>query len=192
MIPDFKIDSAKITEVAAAFSVSEASVKNLYEKYAEFSPHIQAQPLAHIMRGIECYFRKKLNNSGFIVVCEPYSNLVSGQKLASADYFQGKKFVINYSRDLPEEDLRVYVAHEVGHLFLLAEIDVSTKDKRKNMYTGTTEPLCSIFGVFAVSEKSDFYANHGTSGGNYKDWKEILSKFVGIHGDDKAEDSSTV
>lgn len=146
--------------------------------YEKFSPLLKGQPLAHIMRSIECYFRKKLKNSRFIVICEPYSNFVDGQKQASADYYQGRKFVIYHREDLPEKDLRVYIAHEVGHLFLLAELDISKKDKRQKMYTGTTEPLSSIFGVLAISEKSDFYDNYDVTDRSYETWQEILDSFI--------------
>jgi hypothetical protein len=181
MIPEFQITDAKIAEIAKVFGISDDSVKDLYETYTNFSPYLRAQPLAHIMRSVECYFRKKLKNSDFIVICEPYANFVLGQKNASADYFQGKKFVINYSSSLSEKDLRVYIAHEIGHLFILAKLDASKKDKRNHMYAGSTEPLCSIFGIFAVSEKSDFYAGYGPKDRNYKDWKDILDRFVGIY-----------
>ena len=53
----------------------------------------------------------------------------------------------------------MHIAHELGHLFLIALKDLSEKDKRRDIYEGTTEPLSSILGVFTISEKNDFYRN---------------------------------
>jgi Zn-dependent peptidase ImmA (M78 family) len=181
MSTEFKIDSAKITKISSAFGVDEKTVQMLHQSYQQFSPYLQGQFLAHVMRGIECYFRKALKNDRFIVICEPYKNFVKGQKQASADYYQGNKFVIYYNKDIQlEKVLRDYIAHEIGHLFWLATIDAMKKDKRKNMYTGSMEPLSSIFGVFAMSEKDDFYATYDVSARNHKDWQEILTSFVNI------------
>lgn len=177
---DYKINALRITEIATKFKVKNETVDELYKQYEEFSPDIVKQYLAHIMRSLECYFRKVLKNNRFIVICEPYKNFSHGQKHASADYFQGNKFVIYYDDNLPDIKKRDYIAHEIGHLFILAKKDSANKDKRKNMYDGTTEPLCSIFGIFAMSEKNDFYVNYDISVENHKDWQEILDNFIAI------------
>jgi hypothetical protein len=146
----------------------------------DFSAEIQGQYLAHVMRGIECSFRKKLDNSRFIVTCEPYSKYSAGQKNSSADYYRGNNFVINSKGDMQEKEIHAYIAHEIGHLFLLARKDIAEKDKRKNMYVGTTEPLSSIFGIFTVSEKTAFYANYDFKPRNYQNWQEIFDAFLKI------------
>jgi Zn-dependent peptidase ImmA (M78 family) len=185
MTTEFQIDSSKLAKIAGTLSVNKGTVQKLYQEYQKFSPHLRDQYLAHIMRSVECYFRIRMKNSRFIVICEPYTNFTEGQKQASADYFQGSKFVINYNRNLPEKDLRAHIAHEIGHLFWLATIDLREKNKRKNMYTGTTEPLSSIFGIFIISEKNDFYANYDATTRNHCNWQEILDCFVRIQKEQK-------
>jgi hypothetical protein len=177
---DYKIDSIKINKIVSEFNIKKESVEELQKHYVDFSPNIRKQYLAHIMRSLECYFRKVLKNDRFIVICEPYKKFSPGQKHASADYFQGSKFVIYYDNNLPDIKKRDYIAHEIGHLFLLAKKDNANKDKRENMYAGTTEPLSSIFGIFAMSEKNDFYANYDVSVENHRSWQEILDNFVAI------------
>ncbi|GHV91312.1 hypothetical protein AGMMS50268_18150 [Spirochaetia bacterium] len=185
MTTEFQIDGPKLDKIASAFKVKRESVQDLYEHYKKFSPCLREQCLAHIMRGMECYFRKELKNDSFRVICEPYKRISPGQKQASADYFQGSRFVINYNNNCnaswTEKQLRDYIAHEIGHLFLLATKDAKNKDKRRNVYTGITEPLSSIFGIFAMSEKNDFYANYDVSLRNHNDWQEILDSFISIH-----------
>jgi hypothetical protein len=175
---EFDIDDDKLKEISAAFKIDETSVQLMYKEYMDFSAKIHGQYLAHVMRGIECYFRKKLNNNHFIVVCEPYTKYSAGQKNSSADYYQGSKFVINYKGDMDEKDIHAYIAHEIGHLFLLARKDISEKDKREKLYAGTTEPLSSIFGIFTVSEKTAFYANYDFKTRNYENWQKILDVFL--------------
>jgi hypothetical protein len=178
---EFKIDNAKHSKIAAAFNIKKETVEKLYKHYEDFSPSIRKQYLAHIMRSLEIYFRELLMNKRFIVICEPYKHFTPGQKEASADYFQGSRFVIYFNDGLPDIKKRDFIAHEVGHLFLLAKLDALTKDKRKEMYDGPTEPLSSIFGVFAMSEKNYFYDNYDAAKENHKDWQQILDWFVAIH-----------
>jgi hypothetical protein len=150
------------------------------------------------MRGIECYFRKMMKNDRFIVICEPYKEFHEGQKQAVAGYYyprmmirsrdkQNSSFIINYNKDLSEKELRDYISHEIGHLFWVATFDAK-KDKLRNMPKDInadmmTEPLSSIFGIFTMSEKNDFYANYDSSARNHKSWQELLDSFIKIHND---------
>jgi len=177
---EYEINDTKITKIASTFNVDKKTVETLYQDYLNFSPRIRHQYLAHIMRSLENYFRNKLKNNRFIVICEPYKHYTVGQKEASADYYQGNKFVIYYNNALPDIKKRDYIAHEVGHLFWLARLDAVNKNKRKQMYEGSTEPLSSIFGIFAMSEKNDFYDNYDHLKENHTNWQQILDFFDAI------------
>jgi len=196
MSDEYKINDAKIDKIAAGFSIDKHIVEILHKAYLSFSPHLQGKFLAHVMRGIECYFRKCMKNDRFIVICEPYKKgeFYEGQKQASASYYpsktvircddkQNSSFIINYNEALPEKELRDYIAHEIGHLFWVATRDMIKKDILKNQSVDntTTEPLSSIFGIFTMSEKNDFYANFDTSIRNHKNWQEIFDYFLKIH-----------
>jgi len=193
MTNEYKIDDAKITKIAHAFSIDKHRVERLHEAYLNFSPYLQWQFLAHVMRSMECYFRKYLKNDRFIVICEPYKEFYPGQKQASAYYYRSRtviryndkrnsSFIINYNKNLPEKELRENIAHEIGHLFWVAIGDNINKGIPKNREgDDVTEPLSSIFGIFTMSEKNDFYANFDISTRNHKDWQEILDSFLKIH-----------
>jgi len=181
---EFKIDDAKMDKISLAYKIEKITVKSLYEGYCKFSPSIQGQYLAHVMRGIECYFRKQMKNNRFIVICEPYKTFTPGQKQASSFYYHPRRpiirsldkknssFIINYNKDLSERELRDYISHEIGHLFWLAISDIIDVNIR-----GKTEPLSSIFGIFTMSEKNDFYANYDISTRNHTNWQELLDFF---------------
>ncbi|MDR2490025.1 MAG: ImmA/IrrE family metallo-endopeptidase [Spirochaetaceae bacterium] len=176
----FKITGAKKQTIADSFKIKLESVENLYSRYSDLIGNIKGQYLAHIMRTMEIYFRRSLQNKYFIISCEPYRTTLTGQKKSSAHYFQGQGFIINYDKSLPEKQARVYIAHELGHLFLIALKDISTKDKRLNMYEGTTEPLSSILGIFTLSDKNDHYSNAESFCYNHANWEEILDDFLNI------------
>jgi len=194
MSDEYKIDDAKINEIAKAFSIDKHIVEILYKAYLGFSPYLEKQFLAHAMRGIECYFRKRMKNDRFIVICEPYKKgeCSENQSQASSYYYppktvircndkQNSSFIINYNEDLPEKELRDHIAHEIGHLFLLAAFD-KEKDQGTNINTEiNTEPLSSIFGIFTMSERNDFYTNFDIAARNHKNWQEILASFLKIH-----------
>ncbi|MDR0635861.1 MAG: hypothetical protein LBF87_02130 [Treponema sp.] len=177
---EFVIDNEKKKRIAKAFEVRLDTVAVLHKMYSDLASNIKYQYLAHIMRSMEVYFREKMEYRLFIISCEPYKQPIDGQKPCFAHYYQGQSFVIFYDKSLDERALRVHIAHELGHLFLIALKDISEKDKRQNVYEGTTEPLSSILGIFAISEKNDFYRNISESQRDHKDWTAILNDFVNL------------
>jgi hypothetical protein len=178
---EFKITAEKKKTIADSFKIKLDNVEDLYSCYSVLIDTIKGQYLAHIMHSMEIYFRKKLQYRYFIISCEPYRATLTGQKKSSAHYFQGQGFVINYDKSLPEKQARVHIAHELGHLFLIALKDISAKDKRFNMYEGTTEPLSSILGIFTLSDKNDHYSNAESFGYNHANWEEVLNDFLNIN-----------
>ncbi len=95
-------------------------------------------------------------------------------------FYPGRHFVIFYPPELPEKDLRVRLAHELGHLFLFASLENKKIDKRILVYEGTTEPFSSVFGIFTISDKNRFYANALESDRNHENWDSILSDFLAL------------
>ena len=188
MSNEFKIDDAKIETISREFSIPKNKVETLHKAFLTFSPYLQGQFLAHVMRGIECYFRKMMKNDRFIVICEPYKEFCQGQKQASAYYYpprmmirsrdkQNSSFIINYNDKLPDKELRDYIAHEIGHLFWVATADIISKQD----VSARTEPLSSIFGIFTMSEKNDYYDNLNVPNRNHQNWQELFDYFLQIH-----------
>ncbi|GHU48930.1 hypothetical protein FACS1894200_06840 [Spirochaetia bacterium] len=177
---DFVIDDKKKDIIADAFNVKRESVDSVYQLFLEIAGCIKYQYLAHIMRAMEVYFRDKTRNPLFVIICKPYGKQVKNQMDCSANYYTGRRFVIFYNPAIDDRKRRVYIAHELGHLFLIAMRDIATKDKRKDVYEGTTEPLSSIFGIFTISDKNDFYKNIDDCEINHANWKAVLDDFLDI------------
>ena len=190
---EFKIDNVKIAKIAREFQQEEDLVKLLNKAYGTFSPYLQEKYLAHVMRGMESYIRIMMKNNRFIIICEPYreDEFSEGQSQANTTYYpprvtirstdkQNSSFIINYNGKLPEKEKRDYIAHEIGHIFLVAlrkNKDVSWGSKS----IPNTEPLSSIFGIFTMSEKNDFYANYDFKLRNHDNWQELFDYFIKIH-----------
>ena len=68
------------------------------------------------------------------------------------------KVDIYYNRDLPAEQIRVYIGHEFGHI-ILAHI---LQDKIKAPSSMMTEKLAYHIGYKIIKERSDFYQNRSS------------------------------
>ncbi|GHV22529.1 hypothetical protein FACS189494_09490 [Spirochaetia bacterium] len=144
---EFVVDSNRIQKIADAFHVELKSVSDIGAKYKSLNALMHSQYLAHITRAMEMKLRKVLKYDMFIIKCEPFREHIDKQSPSSAQYFpgHGQRFVIYYDETLSHRMRRNYIAHELGHLFLVALLDAAKKDKRKPTYEGTVEPLSSIF-----------------------------------------------
>ena len=183
---EFVITPQKIDEIVSSYNTQGISIKreNIEQIYAEFNKittNIKGQYLAHITRVMENYFREKTGNPLFIIKYTPYSDCEDKTDCGAA-FYPGRRFVIFYPPLMPEKDLRVRLAHELGHLFLLASVELNKNDKRLPIYEGTTEPLSSVFGIFTISDKNDFYANVREAGRNHESWDAILKDFLSLSG----------
>ena len=181
---EFNITAEKIDKIVSSYNALGIDIKkeNVEQVHAEFNKltaNIKGQYLAHITRVLENYFREITQNPLFVIRYTPY--LQDGNKTkCGAAFYPGRRFVIFYQPDLPEKELRVRLAHELGHLFFIASKEHIKKDKRLPVYEGTVEPLSSIFGIFTISDKNSFYANVLQSGRNHKDWESILQDFLAL------------
>jgi hypothetical protein len=160
-------------------SITKENIEQVHTEFIKLTTNIKGQYLAHITRVMENYFREMTNNPLFFSKYTPYT---SSEKKTScgAAFYPGRRFVIFYPPELSERDLRVRLAHELGHLFLLASLENKKTDKRIPVYEGTTEPLSSVFGLFTISDKNHFYANVLESDRNHNNWNDILSDFLAL------------
>ena len=72
--------------------------------------------------------------------------------------------------------LRVCLAHELGHLYLIEYLN--NIDKTANYTEKTrTEPLSSIFGIMAILDKNKFYANLDEKKLLHQTWKDVVKDF---------------
>jgi hypothetical protein len=79
---------------------------------------------------------------------------------------------------MDEKQLRVCLAHELGHLFLIEMLNGGQKTGGKTFTPATlTEPVSSIFGVFTIMDKNAFYENCSEVL-NHDSWQSIVDSFV--------------
>jgi len=181
---EFNITTEKIDKIVSSYNalginINKNSIEKFYSEFQKITTNIKGQYLAHITRVMENYFRETTQNPLFFIKYTPYSYNEKKTKCGAA-FYPGRRFVIFYQHDLPEKELRVRLAHELGHLFLLAVKEQNKKDKRLPVYEGTTEPLSSVFGIFTISDKNQFYANALESERNHENWDSILNDFISL------------
>jgi hypothetical protein len=183
---EFLITPEKIDKIVKAYEVHgialrKDTVERIHREFSKLTRTIKGQYLAHITRVMENYFRKETGNPLFIIKYTPY--IPQDDKTeCSAAFYPGRRFVIFYPSNMLERELRVRLAHELGHLFLLASLENKKSDLNVPTYKGTTEPLSSIFGIFTISDKNHFYANAHESGRNHKSWDAVLEDFLSLPG----------
>ncbi|MDR0443598.1 MAG: hypothetical protein LBH44_09350 [Treponema sp.] len=183
---EFDITAEKIDKIVSSYealgiTITRDNVEQIHYVFRKLTTNIKGQYLAHITRVVENYFRETTQNPFFFIKYTPYSYNQRKTKCGAA-FYPGRRFVIFYQPDMPEKELRVRLAHELGHLFLLAVKEQRKSDKRLPVYEGTTEPLSSVFGIFTISDKNHFYANVLESDRNHKDWDSILNDFLALSG----------
>ena len=179
---EFVITDDKIDKIVSAYqeqniSITKDNVEQVHTIFMDLTTNIKGQYLAHITRVMENYFRETTQNPLFLIKYTPYSYKDKKTKCGAA-FYPGRRFVIFYQPDMPEKELRVRLAHELGHLFILAVKEYHKSDKRLPIYEGTTEPLSSVFGIFTISDKNHFYANALESDRNHKDWEPYFRIFL--------------
>ncbi|MDR2602328.1 MAG: hypothetical protein LBC53_07755 [Spirochaetaceae bacterium] len=172
---EFKITPEKKKELAKVFNTNIETVNLLEKVYSELD--ITSQYLAHVIRSMESSMRKITGNQLFSIVCEPS---LSGANIGSAQYFYKRFFVVHFNPAMPEKELRIYLAHELGHLFITAIVNYTNDPSKRRVSDKDMEPLSSIFGVFTMADKNDFYRNVKEAPINHSSWNEMIESFLSL------------
>ena len=177
MSDEFEITEERIVLIARSFGVSEDDVRKLYHEFSALESQIKDHYLAHISRVLEIYFKSKTGNREFYIECKPFRINAPGQRGAISFYSKLHKFSIIYDSTLPEKVRRINIAHELGHLYLLARYYAETGKDQEPKFERTTDPLSSIFVLFIITDKNHFYETLAASGRNHDNWQSILDDF---------------
>jgi len=166
---DFKITKDKFPVIAKNLKVKEDELQKFLPSFEKFYKMVSLQHLAHIMRAMELYVREETDNPTFrIVWCK-----MSAQKVTSAIGFKWKdKYGIAIPADLENNlrKLRIYIAHELGHLFYSIQ-------RPENKDIKSHQDMANIFGVFAMLERNDFYQKKAP-GITHPSWEDVIADFV--------------
>ena len=177
MSDEFVITEKRISLIAESFGIIEADVKKLHHEFVALELQIKDHYLAHISRVLEIYFKSKTGNREFYIECKPFRINAPGQRGAISFYSKLHKFSIIYDNTLPEKERRINIAHELGHLYLLARYYAEKGIDHEPKFERTTDPLSSIFGLFIITDKNHFYETLSGSGRNHDNWQSILDDF---------------
>jgi hypothetical protein len=159
-MPDFRVTNEVESKISDLFGVSKEQVKNLNAFFQTVTDSMKQQYLAHIIRTMEEKLRKLPNNEMFRIICSPIDENSRNLGIASAHYYKGRYFAIYYHPKTDEKQLRIMLAHELGHLFLV-DLYNSFFDLKIDENT-MIEPMSTIFGVFTILDKNEFYHNKTT------------------------------
>ena len=162
----FKLDDKKIDYIAKTFDVSKESVEKVRSLYEDVSHNIKTQYLAHVIRTVEQNIRKVIKKQSFQINCIPLEGV--DMKFGTAKYYKEKAFMIYYDPSLDEKQLRIIIAHELGHLILAVSL--------KREYDAAIEPLSSIFGILTILEKNEFYEEKNFPF-QHDGWQNIVNDF---------------
>lgn len=164
----FVMTSEKEKFIAEQFEVKHETVSDLFKKYTELNSLNKKQYLAHIMRSLEEYIRIHCEAPFFRITCRASSENPALKGTGCASYKKKQSFNIIYDSQLEPKAARVVIAHELGHLFWI------TLSERE--FTDSHEPLSSIFGIFTIMDKNDFYAGKTTEL-QHDSWQRIVTDF---------------
>jgi hypothetical protein len=181
---DFTVTDEIVIKISKQYSMSKKRIESLREFYEGFINDMKQQYLAHIIRTMEERLRNISGNEMFRIVCSPVDKTAKQLGIARAQYYKNRYFAIYYHPNTDEKQLRVLLAHELGHLFLIEMVN-SAFDKHYDEKTNV-EPTSTVFGIFAIFDKNEFYHNK-TTPFMHKTPQEILDDFSLLHNRDNSK-----
>lgn len=170
------MDENTINRVSKEFNVEKESVAKMVSFYKEIKEDIKGQYLAHLVRALESCMRLLTKNPFFRIIIRPSSLDGVGTGTSKAIYKKACHFFIGYPKDLDDKKKRVYVAHELGHLYFLSikkSFGIRKNDEQ-------TEPLATIFGMLAILDKDEFYSSVANKDLLHSSLDEVIKSFKEI------------
>jgi len=155
---------------------------NMYQSV--ISDTMKRHYLAHSIRAMEDKLREIPGNEMFRIICTSVAENSRNIGIARSHYYRGRFFAIYYHPNTDEKQLRIMLAHELGHLFLVELFNSRTGSS----YDENTEiePISTILGIFTILDKNEFYHNmttpfkHNTADDVINDFKLLANRDVDI------------
>ena len=161
--PAAAVDPNTLSELCRTFQVSKGTCEHYNKVYNEdILPRIQKKYLAHLVASIEEIIDEKIkkdkkkNNPDdtsndktrefFIVLCPDH---VPPPGKNAATECQPKRAVIKYKQSKDYKELRIIIAHELGHVLRHYKIILGNDP----------ENHANLFAFFAINGKNKFYQN---------------------------------
>jgi hypothetical protein len=178
---EFKITDERLNAISKLFNADHGTIKQLHKLFLDVLSGVKNHYLVDITRSMEAYLQKVTNNSLFRIICEPFQDPTYVSNVACAYYYPKKLILIMFSPRINEKQLRISLASKLGHLFLI-ELNNNKKGSVETLLNekAFVEPFSSIFGIFTIMDKNDFYANHARKL-NHHSWDDIIKDFIHLN-----------
>ncbi|MDR2552705.1 MAG: ImmA/IrrE family metallo-endopeptidase [Treponema sp.] len=147
----FQLDDNQIRVISERFGLPPVNVRQIYNEYNEKINSLMAkQYLGHSIRAMEQFVYAEKGKRSFHVRC---MDLPGCRVPVYIDFIS--YFLVCYPPDLNEMEVRMAIAHELGHLFF------NTKERQNAYDEGTKEKLeavANVFGYFLLMGRNTFYS----------------------------------
>jgi hypothetical protein len=175
---EFSVADEKITHISTQFHMAKPHVELVHRLFSRVISGVKNQYLAHVIRCMETCIRKQTGNPMFQINAFPIDPDSPVLNVGSAQYYPKRYFSIFFHPRMDERQLRICLAHELGHLFIIELLNENATDGSEPFdKTTVTEPLSSIFGIFTIMDKNLFYKEKALDF-NHHSWEEIVQAFV--------------
>jgi Zn-dependent peptidase ImmA (M78 family) len=165
----FQLDDNKIRVISERFGLPPANVRQIYDEYNEKINSLMAkQYLGHSIRAMEQFVYAEKGKRSFHVRCMELDKILLP---VYCDY--DSYFLVWYPKNLNETEVRMAIAHELGHLFF------NTKERRQ-AYDETAkknlEAVANVFGYFLLMGRNAFYSGKEDP---FQDsaWQSIMTEY---------------
>jgi hypothetical protein len=179
------IDPKALSDLLNIFDVSRDTYNHFNTVYNKnILPRLQKKYLAHLVASIEEIVDEKIKKDrkkrkpedtsdsktrDFFILLYPDNDLPNGKNAVSE--CQPKRAVIRYKKSEDYKELRIFIAHELGHILRHYEIILGNED---------IENHANLFAFLAINGKNNFYKNEAKEL-VYTDEGEIISSIQKLH-----------
>jgi hypothetical protein len=168
-----------IKTISSALGLSEDDIKLIHKTYnSKINGHMEGQYLAHVIRAVEQFVAEERGKKSFRVICKA----VDGQTGIYLDYSDHpnvpkgeERFIIGYPKSYDSRQIRMCVAHELGHLFFGIE-------QRKGMFPNdikTMEAVANVFGLLLIFGRNALYTKKKEP---FQDisWQNLIREYAAL------------
>ncbi|GHU39140.1 hypothetical protein FACS1894190_02540 [Spirochaetia bacterium] len=166
---EFKLTEDKLPTIASELKVDKAKLDEFLPVFEEFYETVRLQHLASIMRALELHIREKHGKPSFRI---EWKAMPKGETTTKdgVGLSWPNRYGIAISPELDLRQLRVHVAHELGHLFYATEHPENIRDGQEN------QNMANVFGVFTMLGRNEFYKEKAPTM-CHATWTQVINDF---------------
>ena len=120
---NFNVTPERIKKISKCLDRNTKEVENIFDKFTKLFKEdgigtLNNQYLAHLIRAMEALLREHHDNPLFTINITPLKKDDLYMDVGTANYYMNRSFNVFYHPELEVKQLRILLAHELGHLFL--------------------------------------------------------------------------